>query len=383
MWGDQNATNGCRPDITICTDAADLLFAGDVIIIENDVTVPVPAVNAPIVYDARDNVKTTYPVVITRGAFPEGPGSLLAGSVEVHDTGFAWGTNFFAPIGINLPVAIAPSGILTSPFEYTAFYCQAKEDGTQIRLNGGAITTINKGQTHIYTGIRINDRVTSSKPIQVHIVSGDKSSQYEMRWYSVLPRDLYSRTYLAPVGDTVSQVVYVVYNPSQSASIVVNYKYFDASGPTTQVKALSIPARSSRVTAVIPTGAGVLFESSAADILVFAVVDTVNKGHIFDWGFPVMPVKWLTPQVLIGLGYGCTENLCDSQGSRSVVWISSIDDAELYIDYDNDGIVDTMQGILGLSANLVSDPNDNDMSGAYLFATEPGSGPQGTPGKLN
>jgi hypothetical protein len=36
----------------------------------------------------------------------------------------------------------------------------------------------------------------------------------------------------------------------------------------------------------------------------------------FDWGFPLLARDELTSQVLIGLGYGCTNNECGSKSMR-------------------------------------------------------------------
>lgn len=91
IWGDGDTTNGVAPGFP-----DDLLNGGDVIILEN--TVPVPRVATQTRYDGRDRVSVTLPVAITRTAYPNGPGSLMAGAVEVFDVS-AWGTTYIAPLG--------------------------------------------------------------------------------------------------------------------------------------------------------------------------------------------------------------------------------------------------------------------------------------------
>jgi uncharacterized repeat protein (TIGR01451 family) len=112
------------------------------------------------------------------------------------------------------------------------------------------------------------------------------------------------------------------------------------------------------------------------------VTDTVGSGVLFDWGFPVVAVRDLTPQVLIGLGFGCTDNDCKEESyndkeTRSVVWVSPVEDADIYVDYQNDGEVDSKFEVNYLNSQVIHDDNDQDMSGAVIFATKRGSGPDG------
>ena len=379
VWGDGNAANGCAPiPGRICSNANDRLFAGQAIVIQNDVYTPRAATGAPRVYDGGDNVKATYPVAITRGAYPDQPGSLLAGAVEVYDTSYGWGTEFFAPIGTNTNVLTLAGNAFTGAFEYVAMYCQAKEDNTVIQFNGGTSRTLRKGETAIFENIVLNDRITSSKSVQVDLITGDKSSTYEMRWYALLPRNMYSNSFVSPVGNTKGGVALVMYNPN-SFSISVAYKWL-VNGVVNS-RTVSISARSNSISAPIPTGSGAFIDSVGGDMIVMAIIDISDTGQLYDWGFPVQPSNMLTPQVLIGLGYGCTDNVCDSRGVRSVVWITPVTDCDLYIDYNNDGTVDERRlAVKALSTNIISDPRDRDMSGAFIFATATGTGPTGTPG---
>jgi hypothetical protein len=374
IWGDGNAANGCAPPLTgkLCTDAKDKLYAGQAIVIQNDV--PLPRVASKIVYDGGDNIKATYPVAVTRAAYPDVPGSLMAGAVEVYDTNSGWGIDFVAPLG-------SDTNLATNAFEYVSLYCQAKEDNTTVKFNGGTIIkTLKKGETVIFDNILVNNKVSSDKPIQVDLITGDKSSTYELRWYALLPRNMFSTSFVSPVGNTKGGVGLIMFNPNPTA-INATYKYL--SGGNMQTKVVSIPPNTNRMSVSIPTGSGTYIDSTGGDMLVMAVIDIVDTGQIFDWGFPVMPRSNLSPQVLIGLGYGCTDNLCDSSGVRSVVWITPVEDADLYIDFNNDGTVDEKRlNVKALTNNIIADPKDKDMSGAFIHATQPGTGVLGTPGTL-
>merc|ERR1712176_1481082 len=84
---------------------------------------------------------------------------------------------------------------------------------------------------------------------------------------------------------------------------------------------------------------------------------------------------------LVGWGYGCTQNECDYFNdieARSVVWVSPISDATIYVDYQNDGEIDGTYEVDDLNSQMISNPNgSNDMSGAVIWATERGSGRNG------
>lgn len=84
IWGDGDPSNGCVPTKP-CTAAGDKLFADDVIILNNDV--PTPRNKANIFYDGGDRLQASYPVTVTRSAFPRNPGSHMAGAVEVSAVG--------------------------------------------------------------------------------------------------------------------------------------------------------------------------------------------------------------------------------------------------------------------------------------------------------
>ena len=111
IWGDGVLANGCPPSIANvpnpCTLASDdLLQAGDVIVLDNDVIVTGTSGSyarnaAQIFYDGRDKFGVTFPAAVTRAAFPVSPGSVMAGANEVLDTG-RWGTSYRAPVGENL-----------------------------------------------------------------------------------------------------------------------------------------------------------------------------------------------------------------------------------------------------------------------------------------
>merc|ERR1712050_225758 len=159
-----------------------------------------------------------YPIAITRGAYPQSPGSYMAGAVEVFDTNH-WGTTYKLPID---------QGTYSNhhAFEYVGLYFMAAEDDTTLwDINGIEIQTLNKGESYfmvVDSGKR-GSEINSSKKVQVNMVTGDNDSRYELRWFSLRPQEAWSNSYLSPVGDTTAETKVVVYNPHQS-DLIVTYE---------------------------------------------------------------------------------------------------------------------------------------------------------------
>ena len=156
VWGDGNAANGCAPPLrntASCTDGADYLTAGTVIILEDDV--PLPRDTSTLLWDGGDRIQSSFPVAITRGVYSGGePGSLLGGAVEVLNTD-SWGSNFESPVGVgmvdDIENNVGPGQGLNS-FQLTEFHVMAAEDGTIVDLPGGPFTvTFDDGSEQIVT----------------------------------------------------------------------------------------------------------------------------------------------------------------------------------------------------------------------------------------
>jgi len=226
IWGDGNAANGCPPNINgtplTCTNGNDVLVAGNVIILENNVALPRNP--ATVLYDGRDKVGATKAVAVTRSAWATAPGTVLADAVEVYDT-TRWGTSFRIPVGQNLSSS--------SMFEYTALLVMAGQDGTVVQIDkdgNGTIDdtqTLNQGQAYqISGGMSSNATVTALKPVQVNLITGDVGSTYESRWFSIPPTDQWGASYYTAVGTTSTTYPanVFVYNPDQTNAITVSYQ---------------------------------------------------------------------------------------------------------------------------------------------------------------
>jgi uncharacterized repeat protein (TIGR01451 family) len=379
VWGDGDISNGCAPNVACNNDSDDIFIAGDSVVIQNDVELDLnasPSRNPDqIRYDGGDRIQASFPIAVTRGAYPDDPGSLMAGGVEVLDTSM-WGMSFKAPVGEDVSFE-------TNAFEYTGLYVMASEDDTKIYIKGSTNpVTLNQGES-MHVNVNQGDTITSDKNVQVDLCTGDVGSTYELRWYSLRATEDWADKYLSPVGDTEGETKVVLYNPS-GYTIHVRVTTLD------WTETYSISQRSSATTQHIQTGSGALFEetsNSGKNFIALSVTDTVGSGQLFDWGFPVVAVRDLTPQVLIGWGFGCTDNNCKKESyndklTRSVVWVTPVEDATFYVDYNNDGTIDDTYNVDYLVSKIINDATDKDMSGAVIYATQRGEDSTGTPVKF-
>lgn len=370
IWGDGDHTNGCRPDIACTAENAllDVLDSGDSVVLENLVPLDHGA-GTTFLYDGRDRIQALYPIAITRGAYPSFPGSFNAGAVEVFDTNH-WGTTYKIPLAQGTNSA-------HDAFEYVALYIMASEDGTILSDgNGDAIQTLNKGESYfkVVESTERGSEINANNKVQVNMVTGDRDSSYELRWFSLRPHEEWSNSYLSPVGDTKAMTKVLVYNPSDT-TLEVTYK------TNTGTFTLDVPGNDVKYTETIVDGSACKLTASEP-FVAFSISDTEEgEGDNHDWGFPVLSTDMLTSMALIGWGYGCTQNECDyffNGNARSVVWVSPISDATIYVDYENDGDIDGAYDVDDLNSEMISNPNgSNDMSGAVIWATERGTGPSG------
>jgi IgGFc binding protein len=323
IWGDGNAANGCSPHIAKvnCTNVNDILNAGTSIVMRNDVPLPRDAA-ANVLYDGGDKILSSFPVAVTRASFPRSPGSVMAGAVEVYDTS-SWGSKYEAPVGEGTQlIANGPD-----PFGLSGFSCMAMEDQTKVTVANGTVFTLKQGQS-IYVTVKKSDQVTSDKPIQVILLTAQRGSHYQTRWFTMRPIGMYTDKYVSPVGDNYGRSRVILYNPSTTGALTYNITTL-VNGVLTKVSN-TLVAKQALASAIIPTGSGALVEASA-NLVALSYTDTENQagsgdtgGNRYDWGIPLLPRNELTSQVLIGLGYGCTNNACGTNTVRSPIWLTYV-----------------------------------------------------------
>ena len=378
VWGDGDASNGCAPSVQSCSDANDKPLAkGQVEVIDNKMGGSGP------IYNGGDLIKASKPIAITRSAYPDKPGSLMAGAVEVREEK-NWGTSYTAPIGNDMK----DRGYLGA-YDLVKIAVMASKNGTVVTKPDGSTVTLDQGESKMID-VKQGDTITSSKPVQASLMAGDINSTYELRWYSLTPRDMWSDVYYAPVGDSAGKTKVTVFNPNGSP-ITVKIDTKDGT------KMITVPAGESKQSAFIPTFQSAKVSSvNGESFFALSETDNTGSGQLYDWGYPLMTENMLTPEVIVGLGYGCESNDCDKDwGSqnkgftkpthaRSQVWVAPVEDAYVHVRYnfgDSDTDVVTMY-IKALESKNFTDPADKDMSGAIIWATK-GSDPKSEPVKVS
>lgn len=372
IWGNGEADDGCRPAIT-CTDAADVLNAGDVIVLNNDNNdadtlpngIPVPRVLANLFFDGGDKIAATQQVAVSRAYWPSTADTLNAGAVEVYPVG-DWGTYYVAPVGEN--------NDLSDMFEYTALSIQASVDGTVVTVDangpsvGGGITqcNLNQGQSCYVDSTYQGATVSANFPVQVNMMTGDPDfNLYEYSAYTLLPYDKWANSVWSPVSgdftggqlggdDRRTQVA--VFNPSTSP-IYVRCDFRDTANDSTQtipaggVGTWRVPARSGVHCFTVTAAGGSTYNPNGARFFAISTVDAENianndgSGTANDWGLTLLPESFLDSQALVGLGLGRdpTSTVRPDQNG-SPVWVTSACsvDTYLYVDRTGDGNPDAV-----------------------------------------
>lgn len=367
IWGDGNNSNGKPPGF-----ANDIVNSGNAINLDN--TVPLPRNPNSIKYDARDKVVSTKFFALSRYGYAANPGPVLAGAVEVLDVS-VHNLCYEIPIGEDL--------YADDIFEHVALFVMASENGTKVQLDkdgNGSIdvtTYLDEGQNyHLNGGIDVGAMITTNKPVQAHIITGDKGGSYEARFYTMYSKELWDNSYFSPVGTTVSNdpVDVFIYNP-QNSSITVNYMTLAGGGN------FSVPAKSNHRFRM-PTKSGAHFYTNNENQKIFALaaIDADaydNDAH--DWGFSLLPESFLTNSAVVGWGPG----VGDLSANGSPLWVTAIQNTTVYVDFDNNSSTgnytdplgnkyDKTVSVAAYESKVIYDDvnNDNDQTGTHVYTLD-------------
>lgn len=331
IWGDGRPGNGHPPGFP-----DDILKAGDVIVLENDIIVPRD--REQFAFDGKDRFSSTDPIAVTRAAWPLfDPGSKASGAVEVYDTN-RFGTRFIAPVGVNTES--------DEMFEYVALMIMAKDDNTVVSVDQNADgvfddeVTLNRGENYLAEDVMAGGLVESSEPVQVHMITGDIDATYETRSFTLFATERWSSNYFSPVGTTNPDdgpANIFLFNPH---SDVLTVNWFTAEGEQPE---LTVPPKGTH-RLLLESSSGTKF--SSADERPFYALATVDSNpgsnEIYDWGFTLVPEQVLSTASLVGWGPGNLDTPCtlgsnpEEHAPASPLWVMPTIDAELHVDFDGD-----------------------------------------------
>ncbi len=361
VWGDGIFANGVAPGSGCLVDVCDVLNAGIIIVLDNQITIPDTLVN----YDGGDKISATDTISMTKANWANGTSTLLAGAFELYPT-TEWGTSYTIPVGED----IAPLNFQNAKYQYVGITVMAQQDGTSVSidLDGDPLTlgditnvTLNEGQSQfIDGGVLVGATVTSDFNVQVDIVTGDICDAYESRFFTLFPTRLWDNSYYNPVGTSVDSngntatTRVLLYNPGINPITILIQ---DGTGSATQVVAAGglFDYLQNNTTAAhyCTTTDNITCDTNGDVFYAMAGIDAdpdtlsnsgVPKANRNDWGFTLVPKSSLSQQALVGLGFG-NDPLSASTENSSPVWVTAdmvngaapIGGIQICVDYDNDG----------------------------------------------
>ena len=419
IWGNGIAADGCAPQIgstpVVCTNANDVLDAGDVIILD-DPDIEVPNLASTIDWDGKDKIGASAVVAVSRSLWASNSNSLFAWANSMFPTS-DWGQEYTSPVGCD---TTTNAGAM---FEYTGFSITAAYDDTVIEVdpegNGTweAQVTLDEGETYYDDSssgfgcdyIRQGGKVRSTdpaKPIQVVILTGDIGSSYASRDLNLYPDASLTSSYWIPVGNDSGSsgdpgdVRLFIYNPSSTNL------YVRCESPSTATTYTIAPDSVNSSFTLENNEAGHCFAVTAAggttpdpsrQFSGLATVDTAASG--WDWALPFIPEQLLSNQALVGLGEGrdWTSNQSLTQNG-SPLWVTPVCQTFFYVDWNNDGTPDKVdfngdndvtdanvngldettsdQGfqVNALQSVRLRDASDRDQTGAYIYTRTAANG---------
>lgn len=366
VWGDLNPANGIPPGF-----AQDIVGEGDIISLINDI--PIPRNPNNILYDARDKLSVTRWVAMSRYMFAPDPGEVLAGSAQIYDRS-KYGFVFRAPVGINTGT--------NQMFEYSSLLISAGYDSTVVRIDTDADgiddTTVflDEGDSYVARFTSEGARVTASKPVQCHMITGDIGSNYEMRIFELFPQDQWDTSYYSSVFSAggIPTEVYL-FNPN---AVPITVVCETRTGSST----VTVPPNVAG-TFLMPNNSGANFyTTNDMPFVPVSATDArqaINDNQAYDWGHALVPLRALTTVSIVPWAPGSGGSPITVNGNP--VWVTMESNTTLYVDWDGDSttgpLVDAYGRRYDFSTNLVRlqsirlyDSSDNDQTGLRVYTMD-------------
>ncbi len=235
------------------------------------------------------------------------------------------------------------------------------------RVNTTACTTVAWPGTAPGT-LNTGTLIQGNNTLQVKFVAGNPGQSYAARGFSAFPRGYWTKEYYAPLDESASAQNndYYLHNPHATA-LTVNWQSRTSSG------SFSIPAKSTVSYRAVPGGGAPLEDSglyfSAADVF-WGVGSNDAGANVHEWGFSLLPATFLYDEHYLGwapgFGAGGVTSNWDDDG---IFLIPAQDNTRVFVDYDNNGVVDQTYTLNRLQTQFIYDTTDGNMSGAHIWAT--------------
>ncbi|MEI7435505.1 MAG: hypothetical protein WCL16_01700, partial [bacterium] len=325
IWGDGNNANGICPGFV--SDPTNGLPAGTVIALRNDVLLPRNP--ATILYDARDRIAANKAVTVSRACWSKNVGTVQASAAEVLAT-MDHGSKYIAPAGEDV--------LFNNMFQYVGLLIMADQDNTAVIIDQDGTGTVaavsivlNRGESYqVNGGIKKGATVTGSKPVQVHMMTGNKSVSYESRSFVLRPTSIWDDKYMTAVGTAPNgNQAYAFLYSTNAAAVSVNYTTRAGSGT------LTIPGGGNgHLQWQLPQNSGTFFQSAGGQnyFVICSAGAQPGNSAAFDWGFSLMPFEGLTTEAVVGWGPGSN----DGTQNGSPAWVTPMGNTTVYVDFRGD-----------------------------------------------
>jgi len=321
IFGDGNTSNGVLPEYPF-----DTFEAGDVLSLIT--SVPLPNDPNMVKVDSKDRFGATANVSSTVATWADGSETLLAGAINL-DPFINLGTSFVIPFGID--------NNINEMFEYVGAFVQAYEDNTVVTIDADAdgivdhTINLEMGETYLQHGdLHLGASIKSNEGVIVSLVTGDKCTNYESRWYTLISEAIVSNRYAVAVGTPSTAPTYVhLYNPN-SFAIDILVETSSVVANTT----VNVPAKSASFF-INPNFSGSRV-SSEFKFYAHTTIDSepvagmagcnAQPSNTHDWGYTVFPEDMLRQQIIgvpFAPGMDPTYEGTNTENS-SPLWLTSV-----------------------------------------------------------
>jgi uncharacterized repeat protein (TIGR01451 family) len=328
-------------------------------------------------YDGGDRITVVGgPVFVTRASWPESPGVVMATAFEILPVQ-AMSNTFEVPVGSELNQNDRNKPF--ADFEAVILMVQSTKDNNTItikRPNNTVLWTgsVNKGQSVSDASLRQIQKgstVEATYPIQVQFLTGRavSNSASEINGFTGVPAALWSNKYSAPVvsfaASSASQInsrsdVYL-YNPNSSA---ITITYQDSTTGTFTVAAKELASYAQKTGHYAPRQYGVWFQGSDK---FWGFSETGTGYDTWDWGSVLVPDYYCRNNYVVGWAPG---DLDGENNHSSVFVMAKKPNTTVFVDYNQDNIVDRTLVLNFPQVSQITDPTDFNMSGAHIWGTD-------------
>lgn len=357
------------------TDESLTLNKGETHVFQSTVRVN-PRDPSNVLYDGGDRIYVLGgSAFVSRTNWPLYPGPLLAMAFQVYPTQ-ALESSFVAPVGDDL--GQSDDDLPFADFKAVVYLIQSIEDGNNLTIEDdlGAVVwqgVLNKGECitdPIIYNIQSGYHIYGDEDFQVHILTGDNELEigYEVNGVAGIPMNYWGTDYLIPLtsfqkssNKNNNRTDLYLFNPNDY-SITVQFE--DSTTGNFDVDPMELVSYRLETGHYLPhsTGAGL----HASDTF-WGFGYACTGFDQYDWAFELVGDSLLSESYVVGWAPGDH----NKQHNYSAVFVSTYEsDVTVYVDYEQDDVVDDQFVISFPDVVRITDPNDYDMTGARIWAEE-------------